>query len=612
MSKRLGGRLVGFTAAAFAAFTITTGQAGAASSDSGALQMYEATVTGEQFAELQASGFDVVDPEPTARRRGRGTRALARRARCGREPRDRARALPQRGRAHRPSARPRPGRRRVHRLARLRRHRRHPPVPLRLRRRPPPDREAGRDRDHAAGPRDHRGADHRVEPRPPPGRQAPPRRALPRQARGPLPGHHARARVDLDRGHPAADGVLRRQLADRAQAAPRARALVPAGRQPRRLPVHVRPRAPLAQEPARQRRRRPDHQPRRRRHQPQLPRALALRRRGVEHRDLLRDLPRHRAGLGARDPGEHRASSRRSIRCWRDSYHSYGPLLLYPEGWQVQTPGPRPPGLPGAHRATTRTRRSRAPTPTSRPSSTPPTASSPTGPTTRRTCSPGPRSSSEGCDGCGFVFPDDEALVQHEFEINLPFAIDMARSAADPARPKSHLGNTTEPFYLELVSDDPTLRQQPARRLPLRRLLRRPAAGRGARPQQRCAASRCKLPDQRRAHAHRGTRDAGTAARPSARAMTPTTAIRRGVVTRHRPGRLGRGLVHRQGEEEGEAARARPRAARSGACAATRSPTRRVSESGAGTLVVAAEDYTGISPDQAARRRTTSTSTPRR
>ena len=29
---------------------------------------------------------------------------------------------------------------------------------------------------------------------------------------------------------------------------------------------------------------------------------------------------------------------------------------------------------------------------------------------------------SAGCDGCGFVFPDDEALVQAEFERNLPFA----------------------------------------------------------------------------------------------------------------------------------------------------------------------------------------------
>ena len=38
---------------------------------------------------------------------------------------------------------------------------------------------------------------------------------------------------------------------------------------------------------------------------------------------------------------------------------------------------------------------------------------------------------SAGCP-CGFVFPDDEALVQAEFERNLPFATSVARSAVDP------------------------------------------------------------------------------------------------------------------------------------------------------------------------------------
>ena len=44
---------------------------------------------------------------------------------------------------------------------------------------------------------------------------------------------------------------------------------------------------------------------------------------------------------------------------------------------------------------------------------------------------------SAGCDGCGFVFPDDAALVQAEFERNLPFAQSVANSAADPDDPKS-------------------------------------------------------------------------------------------------------------------------------------------------------------------------------
>ena len=60
---------------------------------------------------------------------------------------------------------------------------------------------------------------------------------------------------------------------------------------------------------------------------------------------------------------------------------------------------------------------------------------------------------SEGCDGCGFVFPDDEALVQAEFERNLPFASSVANSAVDPDDPKTVTGITTKPFYVD--SDDP-------------------------------------------------------------------------------------------------------------------------------------------------------------
>lgn len=56
---------------------------------------------------------------------------------------------------------------------------------------------------------------------------------------------------------------------------------------------------------------------------------------------------------------------------------------------------------------------------------------------------------SPGCPGCGFVFPDDEALVQAEFERNLPFAESVADSALDPDDPKSVLGTKTKPFYLD-------------------------------------------------------------------------------------------------------------------------------------------------------------------
>ena len=68
--------------------------------------------------------------------------------------------------------------------------------------------------------------------------------------------------------------------------------------------------------------------------------------------------------------------------------------------------------------------------------------------------------------GSDFEFPDDEKLIQAEFEKNLPFALATAESAEHPEQPESVVGRT-------------------ARGLPgrlLRRLLRRPADGRGRRP----------------------------------------------------------------------------------------------------------------------------------
>ena len=101
-------------------------------------------------------------------------------------------------------------------------------------------------------------------------------------------------------------------------------------------------------------------------------------------------------------------------------------------------------------------------------------------PREREARSPGHPSSSEGCEGCGFVFPDDEALVQAEFEKNLPFALDVAKSAKDPDDPVSHLGIETKPFYLK--SDDTV--QGGAARSPTSRSTS-PTATR-----RRCASSR--------------------------------------------------------------------------------------------------------------------------
>ena len=133
------------------------------------------------------------------------------------------------------------------------------------------------------------------------------------------------------------------------------------------------------------------------------------------------------------------------------TYHSYGPLLLYPYGWQVKTPSfddplfveytgtdanPAVPGYDpgvGADLYTTN-------------GTTDDYSYSKTG---ALSWTP---ELSEGCDGCGFVFPDDEALVQAEFEKNLAFAMRLARSTLDPANP---VGATMKPFYLETTSLDP-------------------------------------------------------------------------------------------------------------------------------------------------------------
>ena len=61
---------------------------------------------------------------------------------------------------------------------------------------------------------------------------------------------------------------------------------------------------------------------------------------------------------------------------------------------------------------------------------------------------------SEGCDGCGFVFPDEEALVEAEFQKTLPFSMSLARSAVDPANPKSAVGIDVKPFYLDQADAD--------------------------------------------------------------------------------------------------------------------------------------------------------------
>ena len=126
----------------------------------------------------------------------------------------------------------------------------------------------------------------------------------------------------------------------RSAAAGHDRAVVRAGRQPRRLRLHVRARpAAVAQEPAGQQRRRPDRPRRRRRPQPQLPDQVGLRQRGLLARPGQRDLPRPGPGVRAGDAGARRFAGRVGFE-FLVNYHSAAELLLYGTGWQVATPTP--------------------------------------------------------------------------------------------------------------------------------------------------------------------------------------------------------------------------------------------------------------------------------
>ena len=150
------------------------------------------------------------------------------------------------------------------------------------------------------------------------------------------------------------------------------------------------------------------------------------------------------------------------------NYHAFGRLLLYPIGWQEQTPTadhpiyvalagtPVNPAIPGYK----------------------PELSADLYPTNGETASWAHGHAGalgftvelgEGVPGSNFAFPDNEALIEQEYQLNRPFALDVARSAADPARPESHLGNRVPPFAVDdfdVSYGDP----QPVQATVLRRL----------------------------------------------------------------------------------------------------------------------------------------------
>ncbi len=134
------------------------------------------------------------------------------------------------------------------------------------------------------------------------------------------------------------------------------------------------------------------------------------------------------------------------------NYHSYGPYLLYAEGWQIGTPTADDPiyyALSGNHDDPA--------SPDFEPGLSSDVLYVTNGEATdyahaqAGTLAWTPELG-EGIPGSTFVFPDDPELVQAEFDRALPFALDVAKSAANPADPVSHLGLKTKPFHLR--SDD--------------------------------------------------------------------------------------------------------------------------------------------------------------
>lgn len=136
-------------------------------------------------------------------------------------------------------------------------------------------------------------------------------------------------------------------------------------------------------------------------------------------------------------------------------YHSYGELILYPEGWQVETRATDDPILEALA--------GRDENNPAIPGYDPDLSAelyTVNGDITDDALhvdgtqaytvelTPGSGAAVGGTDGShpnlvpgGFAFQDSEADVQTVFEENLEFALDLARSAPDPDDPQSHIGN---------------------------------------------------------------------------------------------------------------------------------------------------------------------------
>jgi Zinc carboxypeptidase/Immune inhibitor A peptidase M6 len=145
------------------------------------------------------------------------------------------------------------------------------------------------------------------------------------------------------------------------------------------------------------------------------------------------------------------------------NYHSAAELLLYGTGWQVSTPTPddalyevmagddATPAVPGYDPDISAELYTTNGETTEHAQHTYGTlAFTPEMSTCETAANSDPNDGVEPED-CGsvFEFPDDEALVQAEFEKNIPFAIATAQSAPDPDNPVSVVGRQVPDFVID-------------------------------------------------------------------------------------------------------------------------------------------------------------------
>ncbi|AGL19706.1 M14 family metallopeptidase [Actinoplanes sp. N902-109] len=154
------------------------------------------------------------------------------------------------------------------------------------------------------------------------------------------------------------------------------------------------------------------------------------------------------------------------------NYHSAAQLLLYGVGWQVETPSPDDeisvalagddahsavpgydPDLSAELYTTNGETDGHAQVRYGTISFTPEMSTC----ATASNLDPDDRWNAADCESI-FTFPDDEKLIEQEFEKNLPFALSVAGSAKDPANPVSSVGRSTpdlriDPFDVSYGAD---------------------------------------------------------------------------------------------------------------------------------------------------------------